>query len=84
MKEAIDSVYAQTYKDWEIVFWDDASTDRSPQIARSYDSRLRYFRCDKTVPLYTARNLALEQARGNTLHFWIVMTSGCLVSWNFR
>jgi len=29
LREAIDSVYAQTYCDWEIVFWDDASGDSS-------------------------------------------------------
>ena len=27
LKEALDSVYAQTYEDWEIIFWDDGSTD---------------------------------------------------------
>jgi glycosyltransferase involved in cell wall biosynthesis len=64
LKEAIDSVYLQTYQDWEIVFWDNASSDKSTDIARSYDGRLRYFRGEKTVPLYAARNYALEKARG--------------------
>ena len=41
LKEAIDSVYAQTYTNLEIIFWDNASTDRSAEIARSYDGRLR-------------------------------------------
>jgi glycosyltransferase involved in cell wall biosynthesis len=64
LREAIDSVYAQTYSDWEIVFWDNVSTDESPVIARSYDERLRYFRGDSLVPLGAARNLAFDQARG--------------------
>lgn len=64
LREAINSVYAQTYTDWEIVFWDNASTDNSVEIAKSYDDRLRYFLGEKTVPLYTARNYALKQARG--------------------
>jgi len=64
LKEALDSVYAQAYKDWEIVFWDNASTDRSSEIAKSYDDRLRYFRSEKTYPLGKARNLAFEKARG--------------------
>ena len=43
LREAIDSVYSQTYKNWEIVFWDNASTDSSSSIAKTYDSRLNYF-----------------------------------------
>ncbi len=27
LREAIDSVYAQTYNNWEIILWDNASTD---------------------------------------------------------
>jgi glycosyltransferase involved in cell wall biosynthesis len=69
LKEAIDSVYAQTYKYWEIIFWDNASTDNSAEIAKSYDSKLRYFRGDKTVPLYAARNLALQQVRSKYITF---------------
>ena len=64
LRQAIDSVFAQSYKDWEIIFWDNASTDSSAEIAKGYDSRLRYFRGDKTVPLYAARNLALKEAKG--------------------
>jgi len=69
LREAIDSVYAQTYPDWEIIFWDNASTDNSAEIAKSYGERLRYFKGDKTVPLYAARNLALQQAKGRYIAF---------------
>jgi glycosyltransferase involved in cell wall biosynthesis len=64
LREAIDSVFAQTYSSWEIIFWDNASTDDSGEIARSYDSRLRYFRGKATVPLGAARQHAVEQAQG--------------------
>lgn len=69
LKEAIDSVYSQTYKQWEIIFWDNASTDTSAEIARSYDGRLRYFKGEKTIPLGEARNLAIEKARGEYIAF---------------
>ncbi len=69
LREAIDSVYAQTFTDWEIIFWDNASTDSSGSIARSYDEKLKYFRTDKTTPLGDARNLAIEKARGKYLAF---------------
>ncbi len=69
LREAIDSVYAQTYEDWEIIFWDNASADDSNIIAKSYDGKLRYFRSDETVPLGRARNYAIEQARGDYIAF---------------
>ena len=69
LKEAIDSVYAQTYKDWEIIFWDNASTDKSGEIAQSYDEKLRYFRGEKTILLGAARNKAIEQAKGTFIAF---------------
>lgn len=69
LREAIDSVYAQTFHDWEIIFLDNASTDSSAAIARSYDDRLRYFRNEETVPLGAARNRALEHCRGQLIAF---------------
>lgn len=69
LREAIDSVYAQTYKDWEILFWDNASTDNSAEIAKSYDGKLRYFQSKETVPLGKARNSAVEKARGKYIAF---------------
>lgn len=65
LREAIDSVFAQTYEDWEIIFWEDkASKDNSENIARSYGHKLRYFRSDVSLPLYGSRNLAVQEARG--------------------
>lgn len=69
LREAIDSVYAQTYTDWEIIFWDNASTDNTPSIAQSYDDRLRYFRGEQTICLGAARNMALREARGQYIAF---------------
>lgn len=69
LRESINSVYNQTCTDWEIILWDNASTDLSPEIAKEYDERLRYFRGEKTIPLYSARNKALEQARGGFIAF---------------
>ncbi|MEN2712055.1 glycosyltransferase family 2 protein [Sphingomonas sp. NPDC092331] len=69
LKEAIDSIYAQDFQDWEIIFWDNASTDASGAIAQQYDSRLRYFRAEENVPLGAARKLAMQQARGTWVGF---------------
>jgi glycosyltransferase involved in cell wall biosynthesis len=65
LREAMDSVFAQTHRDWEIVFWDNASTDASADIAKGCGERVRYFRSEETCPLGKARNLAIAQAKGD-------------------
>jgi len=69
LKEAIDSVYAQTYSNWEIVFWDNASTDVSKSIAKNYDHRLKYYYTKKKTTLGEARNSALNHVSGKYLCF---------------
>ena len=66
---AMDSLMAQSFTDFEVIFFDNASTDASPAIARSYGPKVRYFRAENTVPLGAARNLALAEARGSFLAF---------------
>jgi glycosyltransferase involved in cell wall biosynthesis len=69
LREAIESVYAQSYKNWEIIFWDNASTDKSAEIAKSFDEKIRYFRSDETYCVGKVRNLALAQATGEFIAF---------------
>lgn len=69
LNEAIDSIYAQTYQNWEIVFWDNASTDRSASIAKGYDKRIKYHLAPENTPLGEARNLALKKASGQYIAF---------------
>ena len=70
LREAIDSVIAQTYENWELIFWDNQSTDASAEIIKSYDdSRIRYFYAPDHTLLYEARNLAIKEAQGSLLAF---------------
>lgn len=66
---ALDSLKAQTFQDYEVIFWDNASKDGSAAIAHSFDPRLRYFSGRETVPLGQARNLALREAAGDYIAF---------------
>ena len=69
LRDAIDSIYGQTYRNWEIIFVDNASTDSSAQIALSYDNRVKYIILNNTIPLYSARNKALEKCAGKYVAF---------------
>ena len=69
LREALDSVYRQTFKDYEIIFWDNQSTDDSSKIAQSYGELLKYFRGENFLPLGAARNAAIEKASGKYIAF---------------
>jgi glycosyltransferase involved in cell wall biosynthesis len=63
---ALDSFLAQTYSDFEMVICDNASTDRTEEIARAYvarDSRFRYHRNDHNIGLGPNHNRVFELTR---------------------
>jgi glycosyltransferase involved in cell wall biosynthesis len=67
---AIDSALGQSYKNIEIIIWDNQSTDNSYGVVKLYeDPRIKYFYAPSHTPLYQARNLALEKAAGDYLAF---------------
>ena len=69
LREAINSIYNQSYKNWEIIFWDNGSTDNSKIIAKSFDKKLRYFYSQYTTTLGQARINAVKKAKGKYLCF---------------
>ena len=65
LREAVESVLVQTYQNWEIIFWDNQSTDRSAEIFKSYDdSRLKYFHAPVHTDLGGGRAKAWEHLAG--------------------
>ena len=66
LKKCLQSIANQTYKNWELIFWDNCSTDSSAMIFKGYkDTRLKYYVAKEHTNLGKARSLALEQARGD-------------------
>lgn len=73
IKQAIDSVRAQIYSDWELIIVDDCSTDNSAAIIQEYirnDNRIKYLKTKKpsgspTLP----RNMGIEAAKGRFIAF---------------
>jgi glycosyltransferase involved in cell wall biosynthesis len=80
--EALDSVWAQTFEDFEVVVADDESTDRTPAIlARQNDPRLHVDRMPRNGGEAAATNRALELGAGDLvkfLHADDVLRSDCL------
>lgn len=69
LHKAISSVYFQTYKNWEIIFWDNASNDKSAKIAKSFDEKVKFFSNKNKKNLGEVRNLASKRAKGKYLTF---------------
>lgn len=65
LKTTLLSIINQTYTNFEVIFWDNQSTDESKEIFLSYkDIRFKYFYAKNHTVLYKARNLAIEKSSG--------------------
>ncbi len=70
LAEAIDSVLTQTFANWELIVWDDRSTDQSAEIVHVYrDPRIRYLLSPQDEPLGRARRDAMAHACGEWIAF---------------
>jgi len=66
---AIESVLAQTHRDWELIIGDNASTDDLAAIAARYDDpRIRYVRWDRHVPMSENHNRTMLLGQYEWLH----------------
>jgi glycosyltransferase involved in cell wall biosynthesis len=75
LRECIESVLAQTYSNWDYTIVDNASTDRTGDIAREYaarDRRIRIVRNPATVPVVVNLNIACQQRAPNAKYLKIV------------
>ncbi|MDH4201331.1 MAG: glycosyltransferase [Phycisphaerae bacterium] len=64
VSDAIESVLSQTFKNFELIFVDDGSTDRTAEIAKSYnDPRIRFI-SQTHRNFATGMNRAIQEARG--------------------
>ncbi len=75
LREAVESVFAQTYPHWELLLVDDGSTDRSSEIARRFAAdrpdRVRYLEHPghENRGMSASRNLGIRSARGELVAF---------------
>src|SRR5690606_12063079 len=65
LREAIESLLGQRFKDFELIIINDGSTDDTSGILHDFqDSRVRIFSFDENEGNYAARNKGLMEARG--------------------
>lgn len=65
ISQAIDSILAQTYKEFEFIIVDDGSSDSTPDIIKNYrDKRIQFFALPENRGVGAAHAFAIEQAKG--------------------
>src|SRR5690349_14319499 len=75
IEEAIESVFGQSYDDWELLLVDDGSTDGSAEAAARYaeqwPDKVRYLTHAgrRNRGMSASRNLGIKQARGRYVAF---------------
>jgi glycosyltransferase involved in cell wall biosynthesis len=66
LRQSIDSVLEQTYRNIELVLVNDASTDQSAAIIHSYsDPRIRYYENERNLGIAATRNKCIDLAQGD-------------------
>ena len=70
LNKSLTSVISQSYKNWELIFWNNKSTDKSEKIFKSFrDPRFKYFKSNYYQKLYKARNSAIKKCKGKYIAF---------------
>ena len=65
LKESIDSILAQTYRNFELIVLNDGRTDRTEEIVLSYsDPRIRYVKNEQNLKLIKTLNKGIDLAKG--------------------
>lgn len=69
--ESIQSVLAQSYKDWELLIVDDCSSDNTDEVVMPYtsDERVKYLKNERNSGAAVSRNRALREAKGKWIAF---------------
>lgn len=65
LSQALESIFAQTYKDWDIVICDDGSSDGTKELARKYSEKYP----DKIKLLENTENIGLNRTLNKCLHY---------------
>ena len=71
IKESIESVFNQTYQNWELIIIDDGSTDNTSEVVQPFlikDRRIQYY-LQENGKQGKARNAGIKRSKGNLIAF---------------
>lgn len=69
LESSLESLLEQTYKDWELIVVDGASTDSTKDILKKYEEKIEYFVSEEDSGIYEAMNKGAREAKGEFLYF---------------
>ena len=70
LKQTIDSVLNQTFKNFEFIIVNDCSSDSSEEIIKSYtDKRIKYYKNEKNLKVSLTRNFGVSKASADYVAF---------------
>ena len=68
LPRALESIFAQTYKDYEVIVVDDGSKDETPEVMKQFLGRVKYIRKENGGSA-SARNRGIEESGGKYIAF---------------
>jgi glycosyltransferase involved in cell wall biosynthesis len=70
LERALNSVFSQTYTNWEICIVDNNSSDNSIQLINNYNNpRIKLYTINNKGVIGASRNLGIQKAKGKYLAF---------------
>ena len=71
VKDTVQSVFDQTYPNWELIIVDDCSPDNTDEVVAPFlsDKRIRYLKNEVNSGAAVSRNRALREAKGKWIAF---------------
>ena len=71
ISDAIDSIQAMSFTDWELIIVDDGSTDQTNKIVNKYlkDERVHYLNQETNQGVSVARNIGLQESKGRYIAY---------------
>ena len=70
IERSVSSILNQTYQNWELIFWNNNSNDKSEKVLLNFkDSRIKYYKSDITTLLSESRSNAIKKSNGELIAF---------------
>ncbi len=80
LKRTLDGIFAQTYKDIQVIYINDGSTDNTDELIKSYVDRVTYIKHEKNLDNQISRNEGIAASRGEYVFVCdadIIMQKNC-------